>query len=113
MARNESISSEGIDFLRTEDITSMKPGTHIVLAQGFHNRPIKVKSPFFFKDQDMLDKVYNLRTKKGPKPAPPSPEYIRLRRVAEYAERQRKIQEAEAVRQQEAMESLANSRLKP
>src|SRR3546814_5530328 len=73
-ARNESIASEGVDFLRIEDITAMKPGTHLILPQNFLNRPMKVESPFFFEDEAMLAKVFNPRTKRGPAPANPLPE---------------------------------------
>src|SRR3546814_6110341 len=49
-ARNESLASEGVDFLRIEDITAMKHGTHLILPQNFLNRPMKVESPFFFEE---------------------------------------------------------------
>src|SRR3546814_3187994 len=53
-ARNESIASEGVDFLRIEDITAMKPGTHLISPQNCLHRPIQVQCQFFFKDVDML-----------------------------------------------------------
>lgn len=106
-ARNESISMEGVDFLRTEDITAMKPGTHLILPQNFLNRPLKVQSPFFFEDPEMLAKVFNPRTGKGPRPANPLPEHIRIKRHIEWYEKQTHLQEMEAALQEEGMKELA------
>lgn len=108
-ARNESIASEGVDFLRTEDITAMQPGTHLILPQNFLNRPLKVKSPFFFEDDNMLAKVYNPRTGLGPAPANPLPEHIRLKRHAEWIEKLRLQQEAEAGIQKKGLAAVATS----
>jgi len=81
---NESTSLEKVDFLRAGDITAMKPGTHIVIAQGFMNRPYLMKSVLFFKDPVMLAKVFNPRTNLGPPPAYPVPEQVRLARIEEW-----------------------------
>ena len=81
---NESTSLEKVDFIRPGDISGMKPGQHIILAQGFMNRPYFMKSVFFFKDPEMLAKVYNPRTGLGPKPAYPLPESVRLKRIEEW-----------------------------
>lgn len=108
-ARNESIASEGVDFLRIEDITAMKPGTHLVLPQNFLNRPMKVESPFFFEDEDMLAKVFNPRTKRGPAPANPLPEHIRLKRHDEWIEKLRRQQETEAGIQEKGLAAVATS----
>jgi type IV secretion system protein VirD4 len=106
-ARNESIASEGVDFLRNEDITAMEPGTHLILPQNFLNRPMKVRSPFFFEDMAMLAKVFNPRTGKGPKPANPLPEAVRIARHLEWLEKQTRQQEMEAQAQERAMEELS------
>lgn len=106
-ARNESIASEGVDFLRNEDITAMEPGTHLILPQNFLNRPLKVRSPFFFEDMGMLAKVFNPRTGKGPKPANPLPETVRISRHLEWLEKQTRQQEMEALAQERAMEELS------
>ena len=98
-ARSESYSTESVEFLRDEDILSMPVGTHLVLAQNFLNRPMRVISPMYFEDPAMLAKVYNPRTKLGPKPALPLPEFIRLRRVAEHL-RDRAMFEAAALEAQ-------------
>lgn len=106
-ARNESISSEGVDFLRIEDITAMQPGTHLVLPQNFLNRPIKVESPFFFKDENMLAKVFNPRTGKGPAPANPLPEHIRLARHQEHLDKLARQQEEMASIQEKGLANIA------
>lgn len=81
---NESTNLEKVDFIRAGDISGMQPGTHIIMAQGFMNRPYFMKSVFFFKDPEMLAKVYNPRTNVGPKSAYPIPERVRLARVEEW-----------------------------
>ena len=83
---NESMSLEKVDFIRAGDISGMKPGTHILICQGFMNRPYFMSSVFFFKVPEMLAKAYNPRTGLGPKPAYPVPEYVRQRRIAEWRE---------------------------
>lgn len=99
-SRNESVSMEGVDFLRNEDVMGMEPGTHLVLPQNFMNRPMKVKSPFFYEDPEMLKKVFNTRTGLGPKQAPPMPEHIRQKRIKEWmAEREAFEQNALATQQ--------------
>ena len=81
---NKSNKLEKVDFIRPGDISGMKPGTHIIIAQNFMNKPYFMKSVFFFNDPVMLAKAYNPRTGLGPKPAYPMPERTRLKRVAEY-----------------------------
>src|SRR3546814_3622051 len=71
----------------------MKPGTHLILPQNFLNRPMKVESPFFFEDEAMLAKVFNPRTKRGPAPANPLPEHIRLKRHDEWIDKLRRRSE--------------------
>ncbi|MAC11081.1 MAG: hypothetical protein CMN74_02380 [Sphingorhabdus sp.] len=81
---NEQTNLEKVDFIRPGDISGMDPGRHIIMAQGFMNRPYFMKSVFFFKDPEMLAKVYNPRTGLGPKPAYPVPEQVRLARIDEW-----------------------------
>lgn len=105
--KNESISVEGIDFLTPGDISGMKPGTQLVLAQNFFNRPMKLKSPFFFEDPEMLSKVYNMRNGQGPQPAPPLPEHVRQMRIAEHKAQLALTQAVEAEKQAEGLAALA------
>lgn len=94
-AKNESVSIDQTDFLRTEDVMAMKPGTHIILPQNFMNRPIRCKSPMFYEDPQLLSRVLNLRTNMGPKPANPLPEHIRQKRIKEWMD-ERKLAEMAA-----------------
>ncbi|MBS7671552.1 type IV secretory system conjugative DNA transfer family protein [Croceicoccus gelatinilyticus] len=88
---NESTNLEKVDFIRAGDISGMKPGTHIVIAQGFMNRPYFMKSVMFFKDPAMLAKVCNPRTGLGPPPAYPMPERMRQKRIAQFKAKQAKL----------------------
>lgn len=81
---NESQSLDKIDFIRPGDVSGMKPGTHILICQGFMNRPYFMESVFFFKEPEMLAKVYNPRTGLGPKPCYPVPEFVRQKRIEEW-----------------------------
>ena len=81
---NEQTNLEKVDFIRPGDISGMDPGRHIIMAQGFMNRPYFMKSVFFFQDREMLSKVFNPRTGLGPKPAYPVPEQVRLARIDEW-----------------------------
>lgn len=81
---NESIGLEKADFIRPGDVSAMKPGTHILVCQGFMSRPYFLKSQFFFKDPIMIQKVYNPRNGLGPRPAAPMPAHIHDRRVKEH-----------------------------
>ena len=87
---NESTNLEKVDFIRPGDISGMEPGRHIIMAQGFMNRPYFMKSVFFFKDPVMLAKAFNPRTNLGPKPAYPVPESIRQQRIEEWKRKNRK-----------------------
>ena len=74
--KKEIISSEQYEkreFIDPAFVMSMPEGKHIVLVQNFMNRPILADTPRFFLEKDILDKVYNLRTGKGPKPTLPMP----------------------------------------
>lgn len=87
---NESMQLEKVDYIRPGDISAMKQGTHMLICQGFMSRPYTLKSKMFFKYPDLLAKAFNPRTNLGPKPAPPLPDFIRRKRIAEeLAKRQR------------------------
>lgn len=79
---NISIAYEKVDFIRDGDVSGMKPGTHMLICQGFMNRPFWMDSVFYFKDPHIAPKV---RARgHGPMPAPPLPEFIRQQRVEEW-----------------------------
>jgi len=50
-----------------EDLRGSRNRTHLVALQ-YEAEPVRVHTPFFFLSKDMLDKVYNPRTGKGPRP---------------------------------------------
>lgn len=80
---NESVQLEKVDFIRPGDISSMKLGTHMLICQGFMSFPYTLKSTAFYAEPSILAKAWNPRTGLGPKAAPPLPEFVRERRVAE------------------------------
>ncbi len=93
LARNVSEQTSGVNFLRSEDISAIKPGKNIVLAQSFMNRPMLLDTPMFFQDPEMVKKVYPLgRVAPGTHPMEPGilhylPAFVLERRKAEYAEK--------------------------
>jgi len=68
-ATNISKSLSGVPLIQPADLMSMEQGTQIVIYQSFANCPIRLKSPYFFKDPALRRRAYNPRTGKGPKPA--------------------------------------------
>lgn len=70
---NTSLSLERIELMRHNDVSAMSHGTQVVLLQGFMSRPFVMKSPFFFSDPVLKPRVFNMRSKTGPAPAPPLP----------------------------------------
>ena len=79
---SQSESQEGVNLLSTSNLASMPAGKHLVMVQNFLNQPIWVKTPMYFHIPRLLVRAYNPRTKKGPKPAPPMPEFVREQIVA-------------------------------
>ena len=77
---NQSTNIEKVDFIRAGDVSGMKPGTHMLICQGFMNRPYLLDSVFYFKREDMVEKT-------SMPPAYPVPEHIRQKRIAEYKAR--------------------------
>ncbi len=90
--KNESQQLEKVDFVRPGDISAMKIGTHMLICQGFMSRPYMLKSKMFFQYPDLLAKANNPRTGEGPPPAPPLPEFIRQKRVAEELARRERVE---------------------
>ncbi|WP_262266978.1 MULTISPECIES: type IV secretory system conjugative DNA transfer family protein [Microvirga] len=74
MAWSRSEQIENISFLRNEDVASLKPGKNIVLVQNFLNRPMKLDTPYFFKDKEMAEKVRSRG--KGPIATQTIPDFI-------------------------------------
>lgn len=93
LARNVSEQTSGVNFLRSEDISAITPGKNIVLAQNFMNRPLKLDTPMFFKDEEMVKKVFPFgRVAPGTHPMEPGiqhylPDFILVQRKQEYAKK--------------------------
>lgn len=61
------------NFIDPSFVMAMPADKHVVLVQKFMNRPILADTPKFFKEPEVLERVLNLRTNEGPKPALPMP----------------------------------------
>jgi type IV secretion system protein VirD4 len=68
-ATNISRSLSGVPLIQPADLMSMEQGTQIVIYQSFANCPIRLQSPYFFKDPALRRRAFNPRDGKGPKPA--------------------------------------------
>lgn len=71
---NRSLS--GVPLIHPADFMSMPSGTHILLLQKFANRPIKVETPFYFKDAALRRRAWNEGARRGPPPAAPMPHWL-------------------------------------
>ena len=72
-AGNMSETIERAKLLNTSNLTSMPIGEHLLIIQGFVNRPIWCKSAPYFSDPLMVKRAFNPRTATGVPPAPPIP----------------------------------------
>jgi type IV secretion system protein VirD4 len=77
-----SDTTEETDFLRVEDLSAMPQGTHLLLVQEFINRPMKLKTALFFKDDELKKKVRSRGT--GPIATKIIPDHVLAQRIAEY-----------------------------
>lgn len=108
LAANVSESLQGVDFLRREDISAIEPGKHLLLVQGFLNRPMRVNTPLYFKHADLIDRVHWAGN--GPKATADHylPGFIRDQRIAEHETAVRAARAA-AARRAEAENRLFGS----
>jgi type IV secretion system protein VirD4 len=97
LAKSISEQTSGVNFLRNEDISAIKPGKNMILAQNFMNRPMLLDTPMFFKDAEMVKKVYPMgRVAKGTHPMEPGvahylPSFVHEQRVREHQDRMKRI----------------------
>jgi type IV secretion system protein VirD4 len=91
--RSEDYSA--VNFFRNEDISAMAYGTHIVLAQGFLNRPMLLNTPFFFKDPEMSAKIYSRG--KGTKGTQVLPDFIARERKISHIRDQKRMRRSSAI----------------
>jgi type IV secretion system protein VirD4 len=59
-SRTESESLEGVPLVTPQDVGTIPKGRCIVLAKDYHNRPIKAKTAYWFKDPQMKKLVGSL-----------------------------------------------------
>jgi type IV secretion system protein VirD4 len=72
-AVNVNKSLSGVPLIHPADFMSMPAGTHVVLFQKFANRPIRARTPFYFKDPMFRRRVWNAHDATGLPPVPPMP----------------------------------------
>lgn len=100
LAKSVSEQTSGVNFLRTEDVSAIRPGKNMILVQNFMNRPMLLDTPMYFNDAEMVKKVYPMgRVKKGEHPMEPGsqhylPGFVREARIREHADRVRKSKQS-------------------
>ena len=117
----------GASLIRNSAIMNMPFGRQYALIQKHHNRLIKLKTPVYFKDREMVKKtklppppplpvaVYNRRNEEDKLPPPQDmsvePEYIKKKKIADReAEEAEKAKQAELAEQAEqAEEDIENT----
>ena len=96
-AGSKSKQMEGVQFLDVRNVGTMPEGTHILLVQGFMNRPVRCRSSMCFRDPLVLPRYYSLRSPpelRGPPPATELPTLIRAERMRDLLARRRIATEA-------------------
>lgn len=110
--RNISNNMEKVDFIRPGDISGMKQGKQLLLAQGFMARPLIVDSVMYYEKPYILDKVLNPYTGEGPRPAPPLPDHIREKRIREW-KRKKAREDARTAARDAASAAAPDKKLEP
>ena len=77
-AVNVNKSFSGVPLIHPADFMSMPSGSHVVIFQKYSNRPIKAKTPFYFKDRKLRRRAWNPRQRQGLPPAPAMPPELRI-----------------------------------
>lgn len=78
---NKSLSA--VPLIHPADFMAMPAGTHIVLYQKFTNRPIRVRTPFYFNDRALRRRAWDPGRRRGPLPAPALPVWLAAIRAQE------------------------------
>ena len=86
---NRNDTSEETDLLRKEEIVAMPQGTHIVIVQGFNNRPMRLTTNLFFNDPELNARVRSRG--KGPVATEILPRHVRRERIKAYNDELDKI----------------------
>jgi len=69
-ATNITRSLSAVPLIQPADFMSLAAGRQILIYQSFANRPIRLKSPFYFLDRHMRRRAFDPRSGKGLRPAP-------------------------------------------
>jgi type IV secretion system protein VirD4 len=85
-AVNVNRSFTGVPLIHPADFMSMPAGQHIVLYQKYANRPIRAKTPYYYKDRGLARRAFNPRDGKGFAPSASMPAWAHEARVAELTE---------------------------
>ena len=87
---NKTLSA--VSFLQPADFMTMPSGTHIVLIQGHINKPIRVKTPYYFNDFNLKRYVYNQAHNRILKPALSMPPWFqKSKSIVQKDERRTKL----------------------
>ena len=86
---NRSESLDKVRFLGVNTLGAMPEGKHILVVQNWMHRPIRCDSAVYYKDPELLKRVWNPHTGKGLRPSGPLPEYNVRERRARAAARER------------------------
>ncbi|MBO4644128.1 MAG: type IV secretory system conjugative DNA transfer family protein [Alphaproteobacteria bacterium] len=104
-----SYGTVGYSIISNSSIMNMPFGRQYALIQKHHNRPIKLKSPVYFKDRNMVKEtkkevplplplsIYNQRNEEDKLPPPADmsvePEYIQAKKIADREKEEMENQE--------------------
>lgn len=95
---NRTDQTQQVDFLRHQDVAAMKPGNHILIAQNYPNRPMKLKTAWWFEDPVLSKRVHYKGT--GAPIGPDLPDFIYSQKLIAYYEETNQKEKAAAVRSQ-------------
>jgi type IV secretion system protein VirD4 len=68
-ATNITRSLSAVPLIQPADLMSLEAGSQILIYQSFANRPVRLKSPFYFKDARLRRLAFDPRSGKGLAPA--------------------------------------------
>ena len=119
-----SYGTVGYKPVSNSSIMNMPFGRQFALIQKHHNRPIKMKSPFYFKDREMVKEtklepppplplsIYNQRNEEDKLPPPDDmsvePAYIQVKKLAD-----KEKEEADRKAEEERLQKEAETEEKP
>jgi type IV secretion system protein VirD4 len=69
-ATNVTRSLSAVPLIQPADFMSLAAGRQILIYQSYANRPLKLASPFYFKDRRLRRRAFDPRRGQGPAPAP-------------------------------------------